>query len=131
MEINTEVLILICWSAFSVVTLTVSAILIGRCKNIWISLALTYFISQPFSWTMLAIANGGGAIITPVPDLVGIYLFFIGFVTYEFKERYINACLPPSPTSTVIVYLIVFFIARRFKSVAYHHWFRKNVDYKE
>ncbi len=127
MENSAEQLILICWSILSAVTLLIGVIGIGRCNSAWWSLLLTYFISQPFSWTILAIANGGGAVITLVPDSVGMFLFFVGFVTYEFDQRYINACLPPSPLSTIFVYVIVFFIARRFKSVAYYNWFRKKI----
>ena len=122
---NVELIIIFGWAVFSLITLIIAVIGIKRCKKVWLSLLLTYFIAQPLSWTILFIGNGGGFIITPIPDLIAIALFFTGFVTYEFGERSINACIPPSPVSSLIVFAIVFFIARRFKSVAYYHWFRK------
>ncbi|MDA7746788.1 hypothetical protein N8878_05595 [Psychromonas sp.] len=128
---NFEVMIIVCWVSLSLATLIFSVCRITRCKKIWLSLLLTYFIAQPFAWTILAIGNGGGSIIIPIPDLVGVILFFTGVVTYEFGDHSINACLPPSPLSTLVTFVIVFFIARRFKSVAYYHWFRKPVGHLE
>ena len=110
---------------FTVFTFALGIVGIAKTKKIGLALIYTYFISQPFSWTMLIIANGGGSVILPVPDLVGIYLFLTGVVEYEFSERYINACLPPSPISSLVVFVIVFFIARCFKRVAYHNLFRR------
>ena len=125
---NIELIILLCWAFLSLLKLIIAIIRLKRCRKVWLSLLLTYFIAQPFSWTILSIGNGGGFIITPIPDLIAIVLFFTGFVTYEYGDRSINACIPPSPISSIIVFVIVFFIARRFKSVAYHHWFRRKVN---
>lgn len=78
------------------------------------------FHCPAFFLEFLLIGNGGGSVIAPIPDLIGIGLFFSGVVTYEFGERSINACIPPGPVSSIVVFLIVYFIARRFKSVAYY-----------
>lgn len=122
---ETEKIFFLYWLFFSLVTSIISLMTIARCKNVCGSLLLTYFIAQPFAWTMLTIGNGGGSIIVPIPDLIAITLFFTGFVTYEYGQHSINACLPPSPISTLFIFVIVFFIARRFKCIAYYQWFRK------
>lgn len=122
-----ELMIIVGWVFFSLVTLVFAVFGLIRCKKVWLSVLLTYFIAQPFAWTILVIGNGGGSIVIPIPDLIAVILYFTGFLTYEFGEHSINACIPPSPVSTLIAFVIVFFIARRFEKVAYYHWFRKPI----
>ena len=69
---NVELIIIFGWAVFSLITLIIAVIGIKRCKKVRLSLLLTYFIAQPLSWTIMFIGNGGGFIITPVPDLIAI-----------------------------------------------------------
>jgi hypothetical protein len=123
---GSEMLLLGVWSLVSLVTLIIGITGIRRTRKPALALLFTYFIAQPFAWTLLVIANGGGSIILPIPDVIAIGLFFAGIVEYEVVEGSISICFPPSPLSTLIVFAIVFFIARRSTWVAYHHFFRKS-----
>jgi len=101
------------WFVCSLVFLSAGVFLFVRTKRAWVAYSAIYFISQPFSWTLLWGASMGGGFALPAPDIFAI----IGLFGGQFHSgQYSGAgSIPPPFVASVVVYFIVYFLLARYR----------------
>ena len=114
---SNDFIFILCWVIFSITLFLLGIIGLRHYKNPYLGILFIVLMAQPFSWTFVVMASGGGSFSAPIPDIVGLYLFLSGAITYETGEHYVNYCFPPSPLSTFTVSVIIFYITRKFNII--------------
>jgi len=99
------------WFVCSLILLSAGVFLFVRTKRAWVAYIAIYFISQPFSWTLLWGASMGGGFALPAPDIFSIIGLFAG----QFQSgRYSGAgSIPPPFIASAVVYAVAFFLLAR------------------